>query len=107
MWTSESERLGFKQCTPVGYALVTASFLLLVGGAVALLGLIAVILSQAFSDTGVRPGSLPLLSIPVASMAVGWMCHRLGWSLARRRGFVYDYPSATCRWTGMPPPRGS
>ena len=104
MWTTEHERLGFKRCTPVGYALVSAAYLLLVGGGLGTAVMGAFLLMKAFSKAGIPPemwtrGFLAL-GLTLGCMLAGWLSNWLGREIARRRGFVHDYQTDTCRWEG-------
>lgn len=105
MWTSENERLGFQRCTRLGYALVSYAYLLLVGGGLGLVALGGVIAMKAMSKTGMPPEMWPRailgLGLLLGCMLAGWLSQWIGREIARRRGFVYDYPSDTCRWNGM------
>lgn len=97
MWSDEVERIGFRQCTPVGYALHG------IGGVLGFIGLLSLFASLAYAAYRGIAGTFEtsLLSLPVASFVlgvVGWAITALARSLAMRKSYRYDYASRVSRW---------
>lgn len=97
MWDHESQRLGKKRCTPIGFMLHTISDLI---GFIALLFMLAI--SFYLMYTGFRGiaswSSLWLYIIPFAIAIVGNLLHGYSWHLARKRQFEYDYDRCVATW---------
>ena len=96
MWDSENQRLGLRQCTPLGYALVGIGDV--IGMLLGLLTLASfcVYLVYKLIAGQFYPGLLWLLLIPIAFGVLGRVLFAFGWLLARRKGFRYD--SARIAW---------
>lgn len=97
MWSDEVERIGFRRCTPFGYALHGVGGLL---GFVGLLTLFAALAYLAYRGTA---GSfeVSLLWLPLASLVLGVVGRALtafARSLAMRKSYRYDYASRVSRW---------
>ena len=97
MWSSENERLGFRNCCPVGYFLINVSFVAFLASAAFVVGVGGAILLRVLSS-GFSLQLLFLLLLPVLSAIVGWACYKTAWLLAGRKGFIYDYESDKCTW---------
>lgn len=97
MWDNESQRLGKKRCTPVGYALDGIAQL------AGFLSLIAILIWFVYLIYRLVVGSFEwslLLFIP-AVFAVGIICqilYNLSWRLAYKRSFRYDYDLREASW---------
>ena len=97
MWSDEVERIGFRRCTPIGYALHGVAGLL---GFIGLLLLLAALVYLA--HRGVNGTFEPsLLWMPVVALGfglAGWSLTAIARSLAKRKSFRYDYASRVSRW---------
>jgi hypothetical protein len=101
MWDSETQRLGKKACTPVGYALhVLAEMIGFLGLIVfAISGVVVFWRWLAGTPGGVAGWSmLVALGLGVISEVVFWF----SWWLASRRGFRYDGYEASWSDHGEP-----
>lgn len=97
MWSSEKHRLGFRDCSPLGYGFIQAAFVLFWCGVISVfvIALLALrtVMTSGFSVRLLAAGALPLVLFIVA-----WMLNRAAWLLVSRKGFVYDYAKDTCTW---------
>jgi len=100
MWSSENERLGFKNCSPFGYFLMQLAFVLFVATLIFLVAAVGMIVMSGFSS-GISLRLLLPLILPVGTGLAGLFCHRAAQSLVAQRGFVYDYSSDQCNWDNM------
>ena len=97
MWDSENQRLGLKQCTPLGYMLVGVGDVVgMLLGTVALISC-GVYLTYQLIAGRFSSGLLWLLLIPVGLGVLGRVIFEAGWLLARRRRFRYD-SARVVRW---------
>lgn len=97
MWSDEVERIGFRRCTPFGYALHV------IGGLFGFVGLLSLFASLAYAAYRAIAGTFDAsqLWLPVASFvlgAVGWVITACAWSLAMRKSYRYDFASRVSRW---------
>lgn len=97
MWSDEVERIGFRRCTPFGYALHV------IGGLFGFVGLLSLFASLAYAAYRAIAGTFDasLLWLPVASFilgAVGRALTAFARSLAMRKSYRYDYASRVSRW---------
>jgi hypothetical protein len=97
MWSDEVERIGLQRCSPLGYRLRGIGELFGMLGLLALLLVFAVLVVRAFRGT-FEPELWWLLFLPFGLVVVETALVAVGWSLARRRGFSYDYRSRTSTW---------
>jgi hypothetical protein len=97
MWFDEVERIGKQRCTPFGYALQGVGDLI---GFVGLLSVLGVPLYLAYRVVvgSFNAGLLWLLVVPVALGVFGAVLVSVSWSMARRRGFRYDYERRVSSW---------
>ena len=97
MWDNESQRIGKRKCTPIGYGLHVVSDLI---GLVALLCLIGVPIYLAYAAIRGRFTStlLWLLLVPFAIALIGNLLFRLSWRLADKKQFNYDYQNGVATW---------
>jgi hypothetical protein len=97
MWDHESQRLGKKRCTPLGYALHEIAELL---GFIGLLLLIAIVGYVGFkaSGAGFHASLLWLLVAPFLLGCLSEGLYRYSWTLALRKGFQYDYERCEASW---------
>lgn len=98
MWHSETQRLGMKACTPLGYYL---------RGIGDLIGFIGLLLLPAVTIFLVVQGfrhkfllvELWLLLIPIFVGVIGRVFYEAGWHMAQKRKYNYDYESDSVTWT--------
>jgi hypothetical protein len=96
-WDNESERIGKKKCTPLGYALHTVADLLGFLGLLLLFGT-AVFLGYRGSAGSFNTSLLWLFVFPFFLGLVGRMLFQFSWFLARRSGFEYDPETSEASW---------
>ena len=97
MWDNESERLGKKKCTPIGYALHGVVEIGGLIGLLMLLGTIAVLTYKCIAGT-FHVHLLWLFAVP---FLLGLLCEvlfRYSWRLAQKKGFRYDYATREASW---------
>jgi hypothetical protein len=97
MWSDEVERIGFRRCTPLGYALHG------IGGVLGFIGLLSLFASLAYAAYRGIAGTFDtsLLWMPVAGLGfgvVGESLTALARSLAKRKSYRYDYASRMSCW---------
>lgn len=85
MWNHENERLGCRHCSPTAYALHVLSDYCSLAAILYLIGRL----------TGLLPGSAWYALLLWLAGRLLYVCYGL---LVIRRGFVYDYESATATW---------
>jgi hypothetical protein len=97
MWDHESERLGKRMCTPVGYALHVIAELI---GFLGLLFLLVIpgVLSWHWFDGTFRTAFWQLLLIPFGLGVISEVLFRFSWRLARRKDFRYDPERCEASW---------
>jgi hypothetical protein len=87
MWSSESQRIGKKHCTPAGCTLHAIADLV---GFIGLLSLIAIPFLRGWNWRS--------LLIPLGVGLVSEVLFQLSWWLAARRGFRYDAERSESSW---------
>lgn len=97
MWSDEVERIGFRRCTPLGYALHG------IGGVLGFIGLLSLFASLVYAAYRGIAGTFDtsLLWMPVAGLGfgvVGGSLTALARSLAKRKSYRYDYATRVSRW---------
>ena len=97
MWDHESERVGLKRCTPVGYQIHGFSDL---AGLLGLLALPAVPVWLIYKAiNGEFSWSLLwLLPVPFVFGFVGLVMRSITWALAEKRQFHYDPEQCISTW---------
>lgn len=97
IWDHESERIGKKKCTPVGYALHVVADLI---GFVSLLLLpgAGVYLIYKILLGGFHASLLWLLIIPFMLAFLGSVLYRYSWVLACKKEFRYDANTREASW---------
>ena len=97
MWDNESERLGLKRCTSLGYALRCVAELL---GFVGLL--ILIILAWNLGILLVKrsfcKAHLYLLLIPFGIGIISEIIYQIGYMIARHKNFDYNYEKTEASW---------
>lgn len=98
MWDSESQRIGKRKCTPLGYTLHGIAELL---GFIGLLLLFAVGSYLAYrSYAGTFHSSLfRFMAVPFILGIIGEGLYWYSWRLATKKGFRYDYETREASWT--------
>jgi hypothetical protein len=97
MWSSENERLGFKQCSPIGYLLTKIAFVSFISSAILFFIMVFLILERIFSaEFSVR--LFLILLIPLFFLLVGLSFNATANILMKRKRFKYDYESDKCTW---------
>jgi membrane protein implicated in regulation of membrane protease activity len=97
MWDHESQRIGKKKCTPLGYALHTIAELLGLIGMLFMFGIIGFLVYRAITGN-FRLSFLWLLIFPFALGLVAEAMYRISWVLATKKGFEYDYKKCQASW---------
>ena len=97
MWDSETERLGKRACTPLGYHLHALADLIGFLGLLSLLGLIGYLGYRGVMQTFTLSLWWMLL-IPVGLGLLGWILFSVSWQLAESKGFEYDAEAGEARW---------
>ncbi len=97
MWDNESERIGKRECTPLGYALHVISDLIGFLGLLSLLGAGVYLGYRNIVDTS-HVGVLWILAVPFALAFTGSALYRCSWMLAHKHGFRYDHDSGEASW---------
>jgi len=97
MWDNESERIGKQMCTPRGYKLHGISDVLGFIGLLLFLGTCGYLGVKSFSGS-FHARLLWLLAIPVWMGIVGSVIYRYSWTLAKRKGWSYDYEKREASW---------
>jgi hypothetical protein len=96
MWDSENQRLGLKLCTPLGYTLISVGDL--IGMVLGLFTLVAIPVYLAYKLFAGQFSTrlLLLLLIPIGFGILGRVVFEVGWVLARRKQFHYDFTRTAC-----------
>jgi membrane protein implicated in regulation of membrane protease activity len=97
MWDHESQRIGKKKCTSLGYALHTIAELLGFIGMLFIFGIIAFLVYRAITGN-FHLSFLWLFIFPFALGLVAEAIYRISWVLAAKRGFEYDYEKCQASW---------
>lgn len=97
MWDHESQRIGKKKCTPLGYALHTIAELLGFIGILFLFGIIAFLVYRAIAGS-FHLSFLRLLVFPFTLGLIAEAMYQISWVLAAKRGFEYDYKKCQASW---------
>ena len=97
MWDCETERIGKRKCTPIGFALHGIAELT---GFIGLLVLAAMGLFLAYRWIAgdFDAGLFWLLLIPIGVGIVSEVMFQFSWWLAMRKNFNFDYDSGTVTW---------
>ncbi len=95
MWSSESERQGLKAYCTIAYKMVNASFVILIVATFAAIASAVVIVFKIISGNfSIR--HVVLLGIAMGLGIIGGVIHKVGWWLAKHKGFYYDYAEDRC-----------
>lgn len=97
MWDHESQRIGKKKCTPLGYALHTIAELLGLIGMLFIFGIIGFLMYRAITGN-FHLSFLRLLIFPIAIGLVAEAMYRISWVLAAKKGFEYEYEKCQASW---------
>jgi hypothetical protein len=97
MWSSENERLGLKTCTSLGYRVLYAADLISLMALLLLLAIPSYLIYLRILRR-LAPTSWWLLLLPFGAAFMGSLVMIAAWSLARAKGFRYDYASDTAHW---------
>lgn len=97
MWDSESERLGKRECTPLGSALHGIAEGIGFFGLLILLIAAIVLVLQWYGGT-FKATSLWLLALPFGVGIVSEAMFQFSWWLALRRGWRYDCEAREASW---------
>jgi hypothetical protein len=95
-WEGENERLGFRACTRRGYNLLGVGEYTALAGVILLWGVIAYVLGRGQAHFSAH--DLWWLLPPAAVIVAGQVISRIGWWLAERKQFHYDYDSNSVTW---------
>ena len=93
-WIHENQRLGMRECTPVGYALHVIAELIGHAGLFLLLA-VSVIL---FPRGTLQWIDLWVLAVPFGLGAISEALYQFSWRLALRKGFWFDCEQAEASW---------
>ena len=97
MWSSENERLGVKQCSPISYLLTTLAFVFFVSSGITLLIVAIMILTCLFTiGFTLRIFLVPML--PIFFLIIGLILNMTAGFLLKHKGFKYDYELNQCTW---------
>lgn len=97
MWDNESQRLGKRRCTPLGYALHGIAEMLGFVGLLLMLGL-GVYIAYSSIAGNFHASLLWLLTIPLGLGVIAEIVYQTSWLLAARKGFRYDYETRQASW---------
>jgi len=97
MWDSETERIGKRKCTPVGYAMHGIADLL---GFIGLLLLCCflVYIGYKWIAGGFHAYMWWLLGIPFGIDVIGDVLYYVSWTIAYKRGYEYDPEKRIASW---------
>ena len=97
MWDNESQRIGKRKCTPLGYLLHGIAELLGFLGLLLLLGVCGY-LGYKRVNNELHASLFWLLAIPFGLGLVSEAMMQVSWVLAARKGFEYDYEHREATW---------
>jgi len=97
MWDHESQRIGKRKCTPLGYVLHTIAELMGFIGLLFIFRIIAFCIYRAIVGT-FHLLYLRLLIFPFVIGLVAEAMYQISWLLAAKRGFAYDYKKCQASW---------
>lgn len=97
MWDHESQRLGKKKCTPIGYAIHVIADLLGFLGLISLVAAIGWLIYQAIVGS-FNLSLLRVLAFPFGLGILGQLLFQFSWWLASRKQFHYDYKKCEASW---------
>jgi len=98
MWDSEGQRLGMKACTPVGYLFRSIGDLIGFSGLIMLFVIPGYLGLQSFRHR-FSTHDLWLLLAPLIVGILGRVVFEIGWRMAAKKHYKYDYSTRTVTWT--------
>jgi hypothetical protein len=97
MWDHESQRLGKRKCTPLGYALHGIAETIGFVGLLLILG-VGGYIGYTVITGSFRASLLWLLIMPLGSGVIAEAIYQISWLLAGRKGFRYDHETCQASW---------
>jgi hypothetical protein len=97
MWDHESQRIGKRKCTPIGYAIHVIADLFGFVGLVLLFVVPLVLVLKRMAGT-FNALLLWLLAAPFSLGIISEVLYQYSWWLALRKGFHYDYQRCEASW---------
>jgi hypothetical protein len=97
MWNSESERLGKKSCTPLGFGMHVAADLIGFAGLLSLVGTLGYLAYRGLMGH-FAPSLWWLLIVPFSLGLLGHILFLASWQLAYRKNWEYDAKAMEARW---------
>jgi hypothetical protein len=97
MWLHESQRIGKRKCTPIGYALHVSADIIGFAGLFLLVGVPFHLVYRWLVGT-YSPSNLWLLLAPFGLGTVSEVLYHYSWWLARRKDFHFDYEHSEASW---------
>jgi hypothetical protein len=97
MWDSENQRLGMRACTKLGYNLREFGDFIGFCGVFLLLTVPIYLVVRCYSRHFLKH-DLWLLLIPFVIGIIGRAFFEIGWRLAAKKQFHYDYDTRRARW---------
>ncbi len=97
IWDHESQRIGKKKCTSIGYAMHVIAELLGFAGLLLLLTMMVWLPYKYFTGY-VETIRLWALLLPFILGLISELLYRFSWWLAKRKEFHYDYEKNEASW---------
>ncbi len=97
MWSSESERIGKRRCTPLGYSLHISADLIGFMGLILFL-LIPALLAYRWFLGSFQAAQGWFMTVPFGFGIVGQILFQTSWVLAQRKNFRYDDEQREASW---------
>ena len=98
MWDSESQRIGKRKCTPLGYHLHGIAEVLGFFGLLILVGVVFY-LGYRYISASLITSHFLLVVIPFSLGVIAEVLYYYSWKLAKQKGFHYDRETGEASWT--------